>query len=141
MLKLLLSLYFTCYFCYIFYTRVPDYFDGETVIATIKINQHTNQATAHYYIASNQYSFNANYPFRKLQDGEKVEVIYNPSKPETASLYSFWGYWFTWGELLMSSILLFALFQLAVSITNNPSENLVNESNDIADIPKRKYED
>jgi len=140
MLKLLFSLYFTCYFCYIFYTREPDYFDGELVAAIIKIDSKTNKATANYTIALKQYSINANYPLRKLQDQERVEIIYNPSKPETASIYTLWGFWFTWSELIMSAVLLLGLFQLAVSINKNPTEDLLQEGVPDA-LPKRKYQD
>jgi hypothetical protein len=140
MLKLLLSLYFTCYFCYIFYTRVPDYFDGETVVATIKIDSKTNNATANYVIGSKRYCINANYPLRKLNEGENLEIIYNPSKPEMAAVYSLWGYWFCWGELLMSLILLFALFQLSESIIKNPAEDLLKGEEEIDEAPKRKYD-
>ena len=140
MLKLLLSLYFTCYFCYIFYTRVPDYFDGETVMATIKINSTTNNTFANYTIDSKQYQISADYPLRKLKDGESVELIYNPSKPEIAAVYSLWGYWFTWGELIMSVVLLLGLYKLATSITQNPTEQAIKDQMETADEPKKKYD-
>jgi hypothetical protein len=140
MLKLLLSLYFTCYFCYIFYTRVPDYFDGETVMATIKIDGKTNKALANYIVASKQYEINADYPLRKFKDEEKVELIYNPSKPEMAAIYSLWGYWFTWGELIMSVVLLLGLYKLATSITQNPTEQAINDQMETTDEPKKKYD-
>lgn len=140
MLKLLLSLYFTCYFCYIFYTRVPDYFDGETVMATIKIDSKTSNALANYTIASKQYQINAEYPLRKLKDGETVELIYNPSKPEMAAVYSLWGYWFTWGELIMSVVLLLGLYKLATSITQNPTEQAIKDQMETIDEPKKKYD-
>ena len=140
MLKLLLSLYFTCYFCYIFYTRTPDYFDGETTTATISINPVTQKAIANFTLASITYSITANYPLRKLKQGDKVEIIYLPSKPEAAVVYSFWGYWITWGELVMSIILLLALYQLAVSITYNPTPEAIIDQMDKEDMPKTKYD-
>jgi len=140
MLKLLLSLYFISYFCYIFYTRTPDYFDGETIAATNNINPTTQKATASFTISSKTYTIDTYYPFRQLKQGEKIQIIYLPSKPETAVVYSFWGYWITWGELLMSIILLLLLYQLAVSITYNPTQEAILDQVAIEDLPKSKYD-
>ncbi len=140
MYKFLLTLYFICYACYIFYTRQPDYFNGETTQATITINATTHKATAHYTIASKQYNTNADYPLRKLQEGETINIIYNPSKPEDAAVLSVWGYWITWNELVFSAISLFLLFQLAVSITSNPTEESLKQREQSEDAPLRKYD-
>ncbi len=120
---------------------MPDYFDGETVIATVKIDSKESNAFANYTIASKQYVINVDYPLRKLKDGESVELIYNPSKPEMAAIYSLWGYWFTWGELIMSVVLLLGLYKLATSITQNPTEEALIDQLEITDEePKRKYD-
>jgi hypothetical protein len=120
---------------------VPDYFDGETVTAIVKIDSKTRNAFANYTIASKQYKINADYPLRKFKDEEKVELIYNPSKPEMADVYSLWGYWFTWGELIMSVVLLLGLYKLATSITQNPTEQALIDQLEIVDEePKRKYD-
>lgn len=140
MLKLLLSLYFISYFCYIFYTRTPDYFDGETSNAVITINPITKNAIANFKISAVDFNIDASYPLRKLKQGDKVEVIYLPSNPQTAAVYRFWGYWITWGELLMSVILLLGLYQLAVSITYNPTEAAVLDQMDKEEMPKTKYD-
>ena len=140
MLKVLLSLYFTCYCCYIFYTREPDYFDGETTTAIINIDSKTKEAIAIYSIANQSYKVKANYPLRQLINQQQIELIYLPQHPEKAAVYSLWGYWFTWGEILMSSVLLFAMYQLAVSITQNPTAASLANQLKIDDVPKRKYE-
>lgn len=120
---------------------MPDYFDGETVTAIVKIDTKTGDAFANYTIAIKQYQINADYPLRQLKDGEKVELIYNPSKPEIAAVYNFWGYWFTWGELIMSIVLLLGLYKLATSIVQNPNEKLLDgEVDDIDQLPQRKYD-
>ena len=141
MLKLLFSLYLTCYACYIFYSREPDFFDGETVAATIIIDSKTKAATAVYNIENKSYSINADYLFRHFENLQSVELIYLPQHPQKADVYSLWGYWFRWGELLMSSILLLAMFQLAVSITKNPTALALANQQETDEIPKRKYED
>ena len=140
MYKLLLTLYFICYACYIFYTREPDYFDGETTHAFVTLNNKTNKATASYHIQGKQYFIDANYPLRTIENGEVVTIIYNPSKPEVAAVYSFWGYWLTWGELCFSIIALFISYQIAVSITSNPTAESLKEQQTIDDTPKAKYE-
>jgi len=121
------------------YTRVPDYFDGETITAIVKFDKKTNVSSASYTIATKQYTINADYPLRQLKEGESVELIYNPSKPEIAAVYSLWGYWFTWGELIMSVVLLLGLYKLATSITQNPAEDTLTEQAQMLDTPQRKY--
>jgi hypothetical protein len=118
---------------------VPDYFDGETLMATVQVDSKTNHAFANYTIASKQYTINADYPIRKLKDGERIELIYNPAKPEMAAVYRLWGYWFTWGELMMSVVLLLGLYKLATSITQNPTEAALKDQMETPDEPQRKY--
>lgn len=109
-------------------------------MAIVKINSKTNDALANYTIASKQYQINADYPLRKLKDGESVELVYNPSKPEMAAVYSLWGYWFSWGELIMSVVLLLGLYKLATSITQNPTEQALKDQMETTDKPKKKYD-
>ncbi len=139
MYKLLVILYVVCYACYIFYTREPDYFDGEITTATIKIDELSNSEIAVFNVMNKTYIVDASYPLRKLIPNEKVHVIYKVNEPDIAVVYSFWGYWFKWGELLMSSILLLALFYLSVSITNNPSPESLYEQQNYVETPQRKY--
>ncbi|MFY7965418.1 MAG: hypothetical protein ACOVO1_11005 [Chitinophagaceae bacterium] len=139
MIKLLFTLYFTCYFCYIFYTRVPDYFDGETVEAIIKIDAVNNLPKAVYTINKKVYEIDVKYPFRNLKAGESVTIIYQANQPEKAAVYSLWGYWFTWNELIMSVVLLFGLYKLATSIVQNPTAEALIDQMEKEDEPIRKY--
>ena len=139
MYKLLFILYVVCYACYIFYSREPDYFDGETAVATIHVNQQTQTAKAVFLIKDSQYSIDANYPLRSISNLQRVNVIFKPNHPETAVLYSIWGYWLKWDELLVTSIVLLALFYLSVSITNNPSPESLKEQQNYVETPQRKY--
>ncbi|MCX6209449.1 MAG: hypothetical protein NTZ59_08050 [Bacteroidetes bacterium] len=138
MFRLVVTLYAICYACYIFYTREPDYFDGETTIASISISSN-KKAIASYKVDSKIYSIDADYVFRSLHQGEETTVIYNPAHPEKAAVYSIWGYWFTWGELLLSSVLLFLLFQLSVGIIKNPTEELSENDADDETYRQKKY--
>lgn len=134
MKKVLLFLYITCYACYIFYTRTPDYFDGETTTGIVHINE-TKQAIASYTVNDKAYTVPVSYPLRSLSPQQNIPIIYHPAHPEQSAMYSLWGYWFTWGEVLMSLVLLFALYQLAVSITKNPSEE-ETDSEEVQRQPK-----
>lgn len=134
MFKLVFTLYAVCYACFIFYTREPDYFDREIAKATIAIKN--KKAIAFYNVDAKTYSINADYILKSWKNNESTDVIYNPAHPEKACVYSIWGYWFTWGELLLSSVLLFFLYQLALSITKNPAEN--NGENEVVE-KERKY--
>jgi len=61
--------------------------------------------------------------------------------PEKGAVYTFWGYWITWGELIMSVVLCFVLFQIAVSVTNNPSPESLIEQMEFKEEKKKKYLD
>jgi hypothetical protein len=145
MYKGIAFLYLVCFSLYIVYSREPDYFDGETAPAVIHwlkdsvANQSIPKAVFLYN--NRTYSIDARYVLRKLEENRKVEIIYNPSKPEMATVYSLWGYWITWGELLTSIVLLIALFQVAVAVTKNPTAGALLEQLDYKAEKKKKYDD
>ncbi len=134
----MIILYIVCYACYIFYTREPDYFDGETATAIIKIDAAKN-TNAVFTLMNKTYSVSTKYPLRSLGAGQKVRVIYKANHPETAVVYNLWGYWFKWDELLVTSILFAALFYFSSSITNNPSPESKYEQENYVETPQRKY--
>ncbi len=94
-----------------------------------------------YSIGVNQYSVNAFYPLINYNDNEKVEVIVEHEHPNRAVVYRFWGYWITWGELLTSIVLAILLFQIAVSITKNPTPEALLEQISYQPEKKTKYGD
>ena len=85
------------------------------------------------------YAVDARYVFRKWKKGEKTEVIYETDHPEKAVVYGFWGYWLSWGELLGTIVIYFALFQVAVSVTSNPTAEALVEQLDYKPEKKRRY--
>ena len=94
-----------------------------------------------YSVGKQEYRINADYAFRSYYAGDKEEVIYNPEAPEKAAVYSWWGYWVTWQELLGSIVLLIVLFQIARSVTRNPTpEGLLSELEDSAPPRRRRYD-
>lgn len=92
-----------------------------------------------YNTGLKNYAIDARYVFREWKEGEQTEVIYETGTPGKGAVYSFWGYWITWGELIGSSILIIALFQVAVSITKNPTPEAVMDQLEVVEEKKRKY--
>lgn len=85
------------------------------------------------------YAIDARYVFRRLPEGEQVTVIYENSDPGRAAVYSVWGYWFRWGELLMTILLYIGLFQVALALNRNPTPESVMEQLADPEEKKRKY--
>ncbi len=144
MFKSIFFLYLIIFGCYIIFTRVPDYFDGEKYPATILLIQDSAtkaiKKMARYEIAGKQYLIDAQYPFLKYSAKEKVTVIVEHEHVESGALYRFWGYWITWGELTMSIIMAIVLFQVAVSITKNPTPESLIEQLGYKEEKKTKYD-
>ncbi|MEX6687588.1 hypothetical protein QTN47_08805 [Danxiaibacter flavus] len=141
MYKTIIILYIVVFFTYVLFSRQPDYFDGEQMPATIHFVKDQNDksvAKATFNVDKKDYVVNAAYLFRSFTEGEKVNIIYEKEHPEKAAVYSLWGYWLTWQELVGSIVLLIVLFQAAVKITSHPSpESLIDELED-DDRPRKK---
>jgi hypothetical protein len=124
-------LFLVIYPLYVLFSRQPDFFDGELYRATIhhvhnaKQKEHT---VAIYSIEHHTYSIPADYPFSSFTEGEKVKIIYEAAAPENGSLYSLWGYWIKWKELLSFLVMFSFFYLLAVNITSHPTpESLLEE--------------
>ena len=139
-------LFLVIYPLYLLFTREPDFFDGEMYRADIhhtKDSAGKEKMIAVYSIEGNAYSIAADYPLRSFTEGESVPIIYEASAPEKGSLFSVWGYWIRWKELL-SFIVMFVFFYLiATNITSNPTpESLLEELEGSQSKPrKRRYDD
>lgn len=144
MYKFISILYLVIFSLYVWFSRQPDYFDGEFAPATIvfvKDSASQKQVTkANFTVGKMVYQVDANYLFRSYQVGERVEVIYELSNPKKAAVYAFWGYWLTLGELIASIVMWFVLFQVAVGITKNPTPEALLEQIDYMPEKKTKYE-
>ncbi|NCI51159.1 hypothetical protein GWC95_14600 [Sediminibacterium roseum] len=141
--KLVFILYLVCFGCYILFTRQPDYFDGEKVPAVIhwSVDSLTKRSIpkALYRAGLKNYAIDARYVFRNWAEGDKAEVIYETNAPAKGAVYAWWGYWITWGELVGSVLLIIALFQVAVSVTKNPTPEALIEQLDYKEERKPKY--
>ncbi len=144
MYKFISILYFVIFSLYVWFSRQPDYFDGEFAPATIFfVKDSTSQkqvAKANFTVGADVYQINADCLFRKYQVGERVEVIYELSNPKKAAVYAFWGYWLTLGELIASIAMWFVLFQVAVDITKNPTPEALLEQLEYIPQKKTKYD-
>lgn len=145
MYKGLFLLYLICFGCFILFTRQPDYFDGEKTPATIKWLPDSaagkNIPKAVYSESGKQYSIDARYFLRNWKNGDKTEVILEAEHPDKAAVYAFWGYWITWGELIATVLIYIALFQVAVSLTKNPTPEAMLEQLEHKVEKKRKYKE
>lgn len=144
MFKIILPFYIICFALYIFFTRQPDYLDGEFITGTIHfIKDSTEKPVAKAVFAIDKTSFetNAVYPLRNLKENEQVTVIYDTSNPANAVMYNWWGYWLRWDELLASILIPLILFYAAKAITGNPTpEALIEELEMKKTIKRRKYD-
>jgi hypothetical protein len=145
MYRFVIMLYITCFGLYILFSRQPDYFDGEKITGIVHFL--SDSATgkpypaAVYTINKINYSVNAAYLFKTYKEGQQVDIIYETSQPEKAAVYSLWGYWFKWSEILFSLVLSIAMFQVAVVITKNPTPESLIEQLESKPPSKRKYND
>ncbi len=144
MYKFVTILYFFIYCLYVWFSRQPDYFDGEFAPATIHfvtdVASQNQIAKASFTVGITSYKVNADYLFRNYQEGEKVEVIYELSNPKKAAVYAFWGYWLTLGELIASIVMWLVLFYVAVGITKNPTPEALIEQLEYLPEKKTKYD-
>jgi len=145
LLRSVFILYLICFGCYVLFTRQPDFFDGEKAPATIQNIYdsvvHQTIPAAVYQANGNWYHTDARYFLRSVVVGQKVTVIYETATPETAAVYTFWGYWIGWGELLFSVVGYVLLLQIAYSITTNPNAQFLKDQLSYAPEKKRKYND
>jgi len=142
--KTIIILYLVCFSCYIFFTRQPDFIDGDITTATIhyiKDSTGNRIPKALFSIGINKYTIDAAYLFRNPQEGSRVDVIYEASMPTKAKVYSWWGYWFKAEELIGSLVLFIVLFQIAIAVTKNPTAESLIEQLDYKPEKKRRYQD
>jgi hypothetical protein len=124
---------------YLLFSRQPDFFDGERVPAVIhfaKDSTGKEKPFAVFSIGKEEKKADASYLFRNYKEGDKVEVIYEASQPKYATVYSWWGYGITWGELVGSIVLLIVAFQAAVQITKHPDPQAIIDQEE--KLPKRR---
>lgn len=142
--KTAVILYFVCFLCYVLFSRVPDYFDGEftkgmVARATFSVKHSHPVLVIDYKVGHENFTYTTNRWFlTRYKQGQTVTMIYNPSNPAIASMYALIGYWVKPDELFFTVIVFIILFIAAVIITgkNNALSSSMNERS-----TKRKYDD
>lgn len=144
MLKAVIPFYIVCLVLYILFSRQPDFQDGEF---TPGIIHYTNDSIgntlqkASFSVNKKEYTVNASYPLRSLKEGQPVTIIYETNDPRHAAVYSWWGYWLQWDELLASILIPFILLYAAKAITARPAPETLLEELELKDRPKRRKYD
>lgn len=134
-----------CFGLFLLFTRQPDLFDGEKVPAVISFRYDSAAAKqipkAVYHTGYQVYEVDASYLFKNWEEGEKLTVIFETGTPEKGAVYSLWGYGIGWGEFLGTMLIYVALFQIAISVTKDPSKEALDEQLNYQAIPKKKYQE
>jgi len=141
LLKAIIPFYIICFGLYVFFSRQPDYQDGKIttgVIHYLKDSQNKPVAKAIFSIDKMSDTVNAAYPLRHPEEGQQVKIIYETNNPAKAAVYSWWGYWFKWDELLASILIPVVFLYAAKAITANPSAEAVIDEMEINTRLKRK---
>lgn len=145
MYKGILTLYLVCFGCYLLFTRQPDFFDGVKVPAIVKemtdVSSRQPVLKAVFNTGTREVAIDPYYIFRSIAEGQQLTVIYETGNPALGKVYAIWGYWVQWDEWLMSAVLCFLLFQVAVSVTSNPSPESLKERMEYQEEKKKKYLD
>jgi hypothetical protein len=141
LIKAIIPLYIICLVLYIFFTRQPDYQDGEFTTGVIHYVTNSNKKIlpkAIFTAYNSKDTIDAYYPLRRLREGSHVRIIYDTSNTRKASVYSWWGYWLKWDELLASILIPFILLYAAKEITARPTAEGLIEELEMRDQQKRK---
>lgn len=143
--KAIIPFYIVCFGLYIFFTRQPDYLDGEFTPGTIHFIKDSSSQNfvpkATFILDSTSYAVDAKYAFRNLKEGKKVPVIFEASNPQKAAVYSWWGYWIKWDELIASILIPVIFLIVANAITSNPTpEALIEQIETDKPVKRRRYD-
>lgn len=144
MLKAIIPFYIICLFLYIFFSRRPDYQDGEFTTGTIHYIKDSTQElvpSAIFSLNKAQHTVNAAYPLRRLKEGQSVNIIYETNNTSQAAVYSCWGYWLQWDELLASILIPFVFLYVAKAITAGPDPEALLDEMEMRNPPKRRKYD
>ena len=128
--KTVVIIYLVCFGLYVLFSRQPDYFESDFANASIHFVKDSSSkitSRAFFTLQQKEFTVDVNYLFRNFSENENVKIIYNTTNPAKAALYSIWGYWIRWQEIIFTAIVLFLLFQIAVSINKNPTPEAVIE--------------
>ncbi len=137
-------LYLICFSCYILFSRIPDYFEGEFISGVVTKAEFSSllnkpDLVVDYKVGSETLHYKTNTWFlTTYKTGQQVTIIYDPSNPSQASIFTIIGYWLQWSELLFSALLFIVFLIAAIFITGKNSAEPFPAENP---VKKRKYND
>ena len=129
MYKAAVILYIVCFGSYLLLSRSPDYFESDFIKGTVQANSFSdvnkdNSLIISYRVGGQLLQYQTDIWLPKLYNiGDQVTIIYNPSIPQMASLYSITDYWIKWPELIFTAAFFILLFLVAKYITGSPVSN------------------
>ncbi len=144
MYKAITILYLVCFFCYVLFSRVPDYFYGDFIQgivteAAFSKEENRPKLVVTYNVGNEKLKYTTDMWFlTHYTRGQVVTIIYNPDHPAVSCIYAFIGYWIKWPELIFTSLFFILLFLAARSITG---ENSIEPATGDEPQKKRKYDD
>ncbi len=97
MYKVVIIIYFICFLCYVLFSRVPDYFEGDYTKGVVSkaifsVKDKHPVVIVNYRVGKEELQYTSYMWF--LTSYKPGQVI-----PRVASIYSFTGYWVRWPEL------------------------------------------
>lgn len=138
MLKRAAILYAICLLCFTIFSRQPDYFDG-AFIKGIIVNGATGNKEAHFIADDLTYKIAiVHWEASSFVEGQQVNVIFNPSQPSQAAVYTLFSYWISLPGLIISAFGFLVLFFIAIFITGKETPYFYPEEEK---RKKRKYDD
>lgn len=138
MIKSSIILFITCFLLYLPFSREPDFFDSETAPAVIV--QEGDSMVAKYNEFGKPYQISLDKIIYRNKVGNKIEVIYELSHPEKATVNKIWGYWLIPVELAWSFGLFSVLLGIAFATTHRPHPSAIEEQLKGEKGTKTKYE-
>jgi hypothetical protein len=138
MYKTATILYLVILFLYILFSRQPDFFESEFTRGVI-IEKQPYHKSIQYQEGKEIFTKPIKgWGASKVAAGDTVKVIFDPTNPGGGTLYSFFSYWLTLPELLISAIIYIVLFIASVFITGKQEDYYYTED-DLR--KKRRYDD
>lgn len=144
MYKAITFLYLLCFFSYVLFTRVPDYFDSDYIQgivskATFSEKENRPELVVDYNVGSERLQYRTDMWFlASYKQGDAVTIVYNPANPSVACIYAVIGYWIKWPELIFTAGFFILLFIAAKSIAGKNNDE---PSSPAETKKKRKYDE
>ena len=137
MIKSVLILFFFCFLSYLPFSRTPDYFDSVTTPALIEAKNGKVQAV--FQEAGKQYQVVLDPSNYQSKIGTRIEIRYELSAPQHATINQAIGYWLEPKEVLGAVCILIVLLIAAYATTHRPDAASLKEQIEFKKEDTGKY--